>query len=60
MTKDIKLTRTVGLPAIFWLVMNKGQHLSSARKIFLTVVNLVILGIAIAIVSVRPTKTDPN
>ncbi|KAI9036458.1 putative amino acid transporter [Aspergillus affinis] len=38
-----------GLPAIFWLYMNKGQWFSSPNKIFLTCVNLVILGIACAI-----------
>ncbi|KAA8652838.1 putative amino acid transporter [Aspergillus tanneri] len=38
-----------GLPAIFWLVMNKGQWFSSPNKIFLTIVNIFILGIAIAI-----------
>ncbi|KAK1145250.1 hypothetical protein N8T08_004403 [Aspergillus melleus] len=38
-----------GLPAIFWLYMNKGQWFSSPNKIFLTCVNLVILAIACAI-----------
>ncbi|KAJ5322348.1 hypothetical protein N7452_010637 [Penicillium brevicompactum] len=38
-----------GMPAIFWLSMNKGQWFSSPSKIALTIVNLVILGIAIAI-----------
>ncbi|KAJ5981878.1 hypothetical protein N7499_009065 [Penicillium canescens] len=38
-----------GLPAIFWLVMNKGKWVSTPRKIVLTIVNLVILAIACAI-----------
>lgn len=39
-----------GLPAIMWLVMNKGQWTESPKKIALTIVNFVILGIALAIV----------
>lgn len=38
-----------GFPAIFWLVMNKGVWFSSPRKILLTIVNVIILGIACAI-----------
>ncbi|CAI7645672.1 unnamed protein product [Penicillium glandicola] len=38
-----------GLPAIFWFMMNKGKLFSSTRKIILTIVNVVILGIACAI-----------
>ncbi|KAJ5151262.1 uncharacterized protein N7482_010514 [Penicillium canariense] len=38
-----------GLPAIFWMLMNKGQWFSSPKKILLFIVNLVILGIAFAI-----------
>ncbi|KAE8382015.1 transmembrane amino acid transporter protein-domain-containing protein [Aspergillus bertholletiae] len=38
-----------GFPAIFWLVMNKGVWFSSPRKIFLTIVNVIILGIACAL-----------
>lgn len=39
---------------MFWLLMNKGQWWSSPKKIFLTIINLVILGIACAIVSRLP------
>ena len=42
-----------GLPAIFWLFMNKGQYFSSSRKIALTVVNVMILGIACVLVCPR-------
>ena len=42
---------------MFWLVMNKGQYTASPSKIFLTIVNLVIFGIACAIV--RPPQ-DPH
>ncbi|KAJ6172157.1 Amino acid transporter transmembrane [Penicillium chermesinum] len=35
-----------GLPAIFWLFMNKGVYFSSYRKSALTITNLIILGIA--------------
>ncbi|KAJ5629631.1 hypothetical protein N7528_003288 [Penicillium herquei] len=38
-----------GLPAIFWLLMNKGEWWSSPKKIFLTIINFLILGIACAI-----------
>lgn len=41
---------SVGLPAIFWFVMNKGRWFSSPRKILLTISNTIILGIGIAIV----------
>ncbi|KAG2415622.1 hypothetical protein HFD88_006813 [Aspergillus terreus] len=40
---------TYGLSAIFWLYMNKGLWFSSPRKIFLTVLNLVILGIGVTL-----------
>jgi hypothetical protein len=45
------LTRADGLPAVFWLYMNKDQLFASPKKIFLTIVNLTIFGIACAIVS---------
>ncbi|KAJ5779351.1 hypothetical protein N7457_007071 [Penicillium paradoxum] len=38
-----------GLPSIFWLVMNKGKWFSTPKKIALTILNLVIFGIALAI-----------
>ncbi|KAJ6114957.1 hypothetical protein N7486_000735 [Penicillium sp. IBT 16267x] len=38
-----------GLPAMFWLLMNKGQWWSTPKKIFLTIINFLILGIACAI-----------
>ncbi|PKY04412.1 hypothetical protein P168DRAFT_236371 [Aspergillus campestris IBT 28561] len=38
-----------GLPAIFWFVLNKGQYFANWKKITLTVINLIILGIACAI-----------
>ncbi|RAK86392.1 putative amino acid transporter [Aspergillus costaricaensis CBS 115574] len=38
-----------GLPAIFWLSMNRGSYNASASKIFLTMVNIAIIGIAFAI-----------
>jgi len=40
------------MPAIFWLVMNKGKWFSTPSKIALTIINLIILGIACAIVCV--------
>lgn len=43
-----------GLPAIFWFVLNKGQYFANWKKITLTVINLIILGIACAIVSLHP------
>lgn len=44
---------SVGLPAIFWFVMNKGRWFSSPRKIILAISNVIILGIGIAIVRFR-------
>ncbi|KAE8375604.1 transmembrane amino acid transporter protein-domain-containing protein [Aspergillus bertholletiae] len=36
---------TYGMSGIFWLFMNWGNYTASPRKIFLTVVNLIIVGI---------------
>ncbi|RAQ51827.1 amino acid transporter [Aspergillus flavus] len=36
---------TYGMSGIFWLFLNWGRYTSSPRKIFLTVVNLIIVGI---------------
>ncbi|KAK1138532.1 hypothetical protein N8T08_002418 [Aspergillus melleus] len=38
-----------GLPAVFWLTMNKKQLFSTPKKILLTVLNVLIFGIACAI-----------
>ncbi|KAJ5769855.1 uncharacterized protein N7511_001906 [Penicillium nucicola] len=38
-----------GLPAIFWLHMNKGQYFKNWKKISLTIINIGILAIACAI-----------
>lgn len=38
---------------MFWLLMNKGEWFSTPKKIFLTIVNFLILGIACAIVSLK-------
>ncbi|KAL4891198.1 transmembrane amino acid transporter protein-domain-containing protein [Aspergillus ambiguus] len=38
-----------GLPAMFWFYMNKGLWFSSVKKTLLTILNLIILGIAFAI-----------
>ncbi|KAF9889537.1 hypothetical protein FE257_007247 [Aspergillus nanangensis] len=38
-----------GLPAMFWLHMNKGEYFANNKKKFLLVVNLIILGIAFTI-----------
>lgn len=40
----------VGLPAIFWLYMNKGRYFQNWKKVVLTITNLGVLAIAIAIV----------
>jgi hypothetical protein len=53
------LTRsTVGLPAIFWLHMNKGQYFKNWKKISLTIINVGILAIACAIVSILDDNCD--
>ncbi|KAL2219013.1 amino acid transporter [Thermoascus aurantiacus ATCC 26904] len=36
---------TYGLSGAFWLYLNKGKYFSSPRKIFLTIVNVLIIGI---------------
>ncbi|KAH8689025.1 amino acid transporter [Talaromyces proteolyticus] len=36
---------TYGLSGIFWLHLNKGRYFSSPMKIFLTILNLIIVGI---------------
>ncbi|KAJ5126064.1 hypothetical protein N7526_008241 [Penicillium atrosanguineum] len=36
---------TYGLSGIFWLFLNRGRYVSSPRKIFLTILNLLIVGI---------------
>ncbi|KAJ5630443.1 uncharacterized protein N7484_010543 [Penicillium longicatenatum] len=38
-----------GFPSIMWLYMNKGVHFSSPRKITMTIINLIIIGIAWAL-----------
>ncbi|OQE26872.1 hypothetical protein PENSTE_c005G09219 [Penicillium steckii] len=38
-----------GLPAIFWFHMNRGQYFKNAKKAFLTIINVGVLAIAIAI-----------
>ncbi|KAJ5463386.1 Amino acid transportertransmembrane [Penicillium sp. IBT 31633x] len=40
---------TYGLSGIFWLFMNKGRWFSSPKKIALTLLNLVVLAIGIAL-----------
>ncbi|RJE24820.1 amino acid transporter [Aspergillus sclerotialis] len=37
---------TYGINSVFWLFMNKGRYTSSIQKMFLTVINLLIIGIA--------------
>lgn len=41
---------TFGLSGIFWLFMNWGKLFSSPKKIFLTFLNLVIIGIGVCLV----------
>ncbi|KAJ5779780.1 hypothetical protein N7457_007500 [Penicillium paradoxum] len=38
-----------GLPAIFWLYMNRGRYFQNWKKTVLTITNLLVLAIAIAI-----------
>jgi hypothetical protein len=40
---------------MFWFYMNRGQWFANPKKIFLTILNLIILGIAFAIVSLLYT-----
>lgn len=40
-----------GLSGIFWLFLNWGKYTASPRKMFLTVVNLIIVGIGGCLVS---------
>lgn len=41
---------TYGLSGIFWLYMNKGLYFSSSRKIALTILNVIIVGIGACLV----------
>lgn len=43
---------TFGFPAILWLFMNKGRYSSSPTKILLTIANVIIIGIACALVRI--------
>ena len=44
-----------GFSGIFWLYLNKGRYFASPTKVFLTVVNVFIVGVACCIVSLlRP------
>ncbi|PYI11885.1 hypothetical protein BO78DRAFT_457170 [Aspergillus sclerotiicarbonarius CBS 121057] len=57
---------TFGFSGIFWLYLNKGQLFSSPRKIALTILNVIIIGIAACIcglglyVSGRSLHDDAN
>lgn len=41
----------VGLPAVFWFHMNKGQYFKNWKKTCLTIINVGVFGCALAIVS---------
>jgi hypothetical protein len=42
---------TFGLPGVFWIYMNQGLWFSSPRKVFLTVLNVLIICIGCILVS---------
>lgn len=47
---DSDTDKTDGLSGIFWLFMNWGQWFSSPKKMFLTLVNLIMFGIGLVLV----------
>jgi len=49
---------TYGLSGIFWLYMNKGLWFSSPRKIALTLLNVIIVGVGAILV--RPSHFKPS
>jgi hypothetical protein len=46
----VVLTTLDGLSGIFWLFLNKGKWFASPKKIFLTVLNIIIVGIGACLV----------
>lgn len=40
-----------GLPGIFWLYLNRGRWVKSPRKVLLTMLNVLCVGIGIVLVS---------
>lgn len=57
---DPNFHQTVGFPAVFWLHMNYGQYFRTTAKTFLTVVNLAVLAISCAIVSIPVLWHSPT
>ncbi|KAA8649321.1 uncharacterized protein ATNIH1004_005222 [Aspergillus tanneri] len=57
---------TFGFPAMFWLYLNKGRYFSTAMKTTLTILNVIIIGIAACIcglglyVSGKALHDDPS
>ena len=43
------------MSGVFWLYLNRGNWFASPRKILLTILNLVIVGIGGCLVSIRLT-----
>lgn len=39
-----------GIPAIFWMYMNRGEYTASWKKMLMTVINLGCIGIGLVIV----------
>ena len=52
-----EISFTVSLCGIFWLSLNKGLWFSSLLKIFLTILNLVIIMIGICVVGITLLQT---
>lgn len=50
---------TYGLSGVFWLYLNKGRYTENRRKIFLTVVNVIIFCIGAVIVSFSGLISSP-
>lgn len=48
------LTLADGINAVFWLFLNRGRHFSSVPKTLLTILNLLIIGIAGCMVRLLP------
>lgn len=51
---------TYGLSGIFWLYMNWGLYFSSPRKMALTLLNAIIVGIGACLVGPPTPKLNPS
>ncbi|KAJ5579830.1 uncharacterized protein N7459_005815 [Penicillium hispanicum] len=49
LVRTVLTSRAVGLPAVFWFHMNRGQYFRNSKKAFLTICNIGVFAISCAI-----------